>query len=385
MDRKEPKLHSSRKSSGATFASLRSHSEVLVRPPRPRRSKKRAWTILILLLAALGVAGYYVMKSYAPTPSNVAEISGIVVVEDAAEKTVVADKKAAAKIAAPSFDIVRMEKGEALIGGRGEPGVLVHILDSGKEIGTARADKKGEWVFLPSAKLSPGEKKLSLYSVDAEGRKIEGVQPAILVVSDRPSEELAVAVGKGRKARVLKAPRGEAVGPLRIVKLDYTEAGRFSLEGYGEAGRVVKVYVDNVLLADVDVAGGGGWTIDALHKLEARPTILRADMVDAQGAVVRRMEYRFTPVFLEESNKAIVLVRGDCLWNIAVREYGKGHDYVVLFEANRNQIKDPNRVYTRQVISVPEKGGAFFERFKSKEARNAGRAGGAKARVRKVQ
>ncbi|MES9963829.1 MAG: peptidoglycan-binding protein LysM [Candidatus Sedimenticola sp. 20ELBAFRAG] len=47
--------------------------------------------------------------------------------------------------------------------------------------------------------------------------------------------------------------------------------------------------------------------------------------------------------------------KGDSLWKIAGRFYGTGSDYVRLFEANREVIKDPDLIYPGQKIRVPAK------------------------------
>ncbi len=46
--------------------------------------------------------------------------------------------------------------------------------------------------------------------------------------------------------------------------------------------------------------------------------------------------------------------KGDSLWSIAQRFYGSGRKYVLIFEANRDQIKNPNAIYVGQVLVIPE-------------------------------
>ena len=54
------------------------------------------------------------------------------------------------------------------------------------------------------------------------------------------------------------------------------------------------------------------------------------------------------------SGKAIIR-RGDNLWTIARRVYGRGIKYTTIFEANSDQIRNPNRIYPGQVFDLPEK------------------------------
>ena len=46
--------------------------------------------------------------------------------------------------------------------------------------------------------------------------------------------------------------------------------------------------------------------------------------------------------------------RGDTLSAIAKRHYGKASAYVKLFEANREVIKDPDKIYPGQKIRIPK-------------------------------
>lgn len=49
------------------------------------------------------------------------------------------------------------------------------------------------------------------------------------------------------------------------------------------------------------------------------------------------------------------VVRGDCLWNIAKKDkfYGNGFAWPVIYNANRDQIKNPDLIYPRQEFKIP--------------------------------
>jgi LysM repeat protein len=48
------------------------------------------------------------------------------------------------------------------------------------------------------------------------------------------------------------------------------------------------------------------------------------------------------------------VVSGDTLSNVARKYYGDASKWTVIFEANRNQIQDPNRIYAGQVLRIPQ-------------------------------
>jgi len=49
------------------------------------------------------------------------------------------------------------------------------------------------------------------------------------------------------------------------------------------------------------------------------------------------------------------VVRGDCLWNIAKKPsfYSNGFAWPVIYKANRDQIKNPNLIYPKQIFKIP--------------------------------
>ncbi|WP_394688665.1 LysM peptidoglycan-binding domain-containing protein [Hoeflea sp.] len=51
---------------------------------------------------------------------------------------------------------------------------------------------------------------------------------------------------------------------------------------------------------------------------------------------------------------AVIIRRGDTLWQISRRTYGQGVRYTTIYLANRSQIVDPDRIQPGQVFSVPE-------------------------------
>jgi nucleoid-associated protein YgaU len=48
------------------------------------------------------------------------------------------------------------------------------------------------------------------------------------------------------------------------------------------------------------------------------------------------------------------VVSGDSLSSIATKYYGNASKWTTIFEANRNQIQDPNRIFAGQVLRIPQ-------------------------------
>jgi nucleoid-associated protein YgaU len=73
---------------------------------------------------------------------------------------------------------------------------------------------------------------------------------------------------------------------------------------------------------------------------------------------VARIELPFTraePSAVVAAGKASVVVQpGNSLWRLARRSYGSGLKFTVIYQANRDQIRDPDLIYPGQVFALPK-------------------------------
>jgi nucleoid-associated protein YgaU len=58
---------------------------------------------------------------------------------------------------------------------------------------------------------------------------------------------------------------------------------------------------------------------------------------------------------LQAAEGAVIIRRGDTLWQISRRVYGQGVRYSTIYLANQTQIRDPNRIWPGQVFKVPQR------------------------------
>jgi nucleoid-associated protein YgaU len=119
----------------------------------------------------------------------------------------------------PSFDVVRIgARGDAVIAGRAEPGAEVIVLDGMREIGRARADRRGEWVLVSAAPMAPGGRELSLRALNADGSTSDSQSTVVLVVPE-PQRDIAGQPAQGQAAAplALLAPR-DGQGELRVLQ-----------------------------------------------------------------------------------------------------------------------------------------------------------------------
>ena len=51
---------------------------------------------------------------------------------------------------------------------------------------------------------------------------------------------------------------------------------------------------------------------------------------------------------------AVIVQPGNSLWRIARRVYGRGLRYSVIYQANRERIRDPDLIYPGQIFTIPD-------------------------------
>ncbi|MBO6783312.1 MAG: LysM peptidoglycan-binding domain-containing protein [Alphaproteobacteria bacterium] len=259
----------------------------------------------------------------------------------------------------PTFDVVRVdEAGNVVIAGRAEPGCTIVVRDGETEIGRVEADRSGEWVLLPDQSLSAGERELHLFA-ECEGfDPIEAERVIALVVPERPDGAVvAVAVprdGQGA-AEVLQRPSLDGTSAA-VGGVEYDDAGNTTITGLAAPNSIVRLYLDNELVGETRADADGRWSITLDDTVAPGSYNLRVDQIGPDGNVVARSEIPFVrsePLRDLPPGRIVIIQPGDYLWNIARQRYGSGFQYTVIYEANREQIRDPDLIYPGQVFTLP--------------------------------
>ena len=268
----------------------------------------------------------------------------------------------------PTFDVVRVNPlGDTVIAGRAQPGSTIIILDGGKTIGEAIADARGEWVFVPDKPLPPGNRQLSLEmrlkSKDQQPLLSESV--VVLAVPKGAPQPLALKVprtGVGAST-VMQKPKAESKSlasgvPYKFIVnvVDYDDFGTLSITGESAPKAPILLYLDNAFIGRTQANSEGLRNLTPSKRVATGLHILRADHVGTAGKVFARAEFPFSrakPLKNMMPGTFIVVQPGNSLWRLARRTYGSGFRYSVIYEANKNQIKNADLIYPGQVFTLP--------------------------------
>ncbi|MEM7440692.1 MAG: hypothetical protein AAF393_13915 [Pseudomonadota bacterium] len=293
---------------------------------------------------------------------------------DEAQETVVLDTPTQQ---APSLDVVRVEgDGSALIAGLAKPHSAIVIEIDGRQIDRVKADASGSFVSFASVPKMDKAQPLRVASLET-GQMTYSDQTVLVLPPRHPAAQPVLVLADVDGARMLKpaepepqvevsapdTPLDPAAGNLRpqirdlsLDTISYDDSGDVVLTGLGAGQQFVRVYVDNAPLETRVVADDGNWRV-VLPDVAAGTYTLRVDQVSATGTVMARVESPFRRVdradVVDPGEGLVTIQPGQTLWVLAQERYGDGFQYVQIFEANKDLIRDANLIYPGQVFDLP--------------------------------
>ncbi|MGL6291525.1 MAG: LysM peptidoglycan-binding domain-containing protein [Silanimonas sp.] len=84
---------------------------------------------------------------------------------------------------------------------------------------------------------------------------------------------------------------------------------------------------------------------------------IKADFSNVQSKVTSTETIVNAPASETPAPRTVTVAKGDTLSAIAKRELGKASLWPKLFEANRDQLDNPDRIKPGQVLKIPDLGG----------------------------
>lgn len=214
------------------------------------------------------------------------------------------------------------------------------------------------------AATAPGAPAASGGAPSAEVSAQAGVPGPDLEASEAPTAPKVILAGEAG-TRVLQDPEAPpaVMDEVAIDTISYTEAGAVELSGRGRPEGNLRVYLDNRAVIDGRIDEDGTWRTE-LPDVDQGLYALRVDEIDAEGKVRSRAETPFEreseaevrSALLAQMRNGVMQVTvqpGFTLWAIARENYGDGVQYVQVFEANRDRIRDPDLIYPGQIFEVP--------------------------------
>jgi len=304
----------------------------------------------------------------------------------------------------PAFDIARIEAtGEAVIAGRAAPGATVELLRNGEPHDRVVADQSGQFAMVPP-RLPSGTYNLTLRARQPDGKQATSKQSVAVALEPNTKDLPVVALMAPDKPTVVLSQPGAAkttAGTVAVEAVEIAPDGKFHVTGRASAGAAVRFYLNDSFVAPVTAGADGRLAVTINEGVKPGSYRVRLDEVEPKSGTVRaRAEVPFNapvtsvtgsvaaqtaqaPTSGQADNTAaqrpqlagtvttappagsssstVVVPKiatttvspGDSLWRISQSTYGEGTRYAVIYNANREQIRNPNMIYPGQIFVLP--------------------------------
>lgn len=311
----------------------------------------------------------------------------------------------------PVFDVLRVEPdGSVVIAGKALPNADVEVVAGASVVGKAKAGDNGDFAVVLDEPLKAGDHQLVLRSTGADNNVATSAQTAIVSVPEtRSGQVLALVEEPGQASRLITRPQaapkpqqGVEAAPDAAAKADKPESKSAQdlpiaieaveiegqsvfVAGKAKGGNRVIVHANEILLGASPISPDGRFLVQGKQPLSVGDYIIRADLLDNANQVLATARVPFrreagenisaiasdtdgqataaeanggetgsSASPLRKVEGSVIIRRGDNLWTISKRTYGKGTRYTTIYLANRDQIRNPDLIWPGQVFNMPK-------------------------------
>ncbi|WP_245435600.1 LysM peptidoglycan-binding domain-containing protein [Microvirga calopogonii] len=288
------------------------------------------------------------------------------------------------------------------------PGSHLVVLQSIAPDGTRQRSSQSVTVVITDAKTrplvtltAPDKPTVVLSNPEPPAKATEETKPETNTAEAPPAAQQPSQPGPQQEAGIApstaspsSAPAQPAPRPeIKIVTVE-AEEGKLFVSGQSAPGATVRLYLNESFIAPGGAGGDGKVSFSIANGVKPGDYRIRLDDVDpVSGQVRSRAEVGFNvpvqvasgqpqaPASVQPSARiqssrevasalpegqmasagtvvvpnisTTIVSRGDNLWRISQRIYGKGLRYTVIYGANQEQIRNPNLIYPGQVFVLP--------------------------------
>jgi hypothetical protein len=201
------------------------------------------------------------------------------------------------------------DKGDIVFSGRAGSGAKVRLYVDNKPVGDAAATPEGKWNYLGKSEIPPGNHSLRVDHINGNGKVLNRIE----LPFRREEPERVVALRQPEPAPATPQP-ATAAAP------EPAPAGKVRQSSQPEPSAETPA-----------------------TELPATP---QEQQVTAAAPVTEAEP-------LQPRAGKIIIQPGNNLWRLSRVIYGRGTNYTVIYQANREHIRNPDRIYPGQIFTTP--------------------------------
>ncbi|RCS23192.1 LysM peptidoglycan-binding domain-containing protein [Phyllobacterium salinisoli] len=219
-------------------------------------------------------------------------------------------------------------------------------------------------------------------------------KPAAAAPADMPTGTAQQPSGEAHATQAMPAePQKQTPVTVEAVEI---EGDTIFVAGKAVPGKRVAVYANEVMLGAAPASPDARFLVQSQRPLAVGDYIIRADLTEKDGTVIASAHVPFhreageniaavapnadnatgapmdrsaasnaaelatgaesdtTAKPLQSVDGSVIIRKGDNLWTISKRTYGRGTRYTTIYLANADQIKNPDLILPGQVFSMPK-------------------------------
>ncbi|MHA7773294.1 LysM peptidoglycan-binding domain-containing protein [Roseibium sp. M-1] len=231
----------------------------------------------------------------------------------------------------------------------------------------------------PAENPATAQSEAAAAATAAEGQESPATAAPVVTAEASSATPATQAPAATQEAAAQTASRAAPAAPSVTVEAVESEQDKVYVAGTGAPGSSVRVYVGDEFQGEAKVDAGGKWLVQGSKNIAEGNVEVRADLIGSDGNAV---DARAAVTFEKEQDKQIVLTKvvatgegagaegqgaevnkalpvviirkGDNLWRISRRLYGHGVRFTTIYQANQDQIRNPDLIYPGQVFLTPE-------------------------------
>ena len=271
------------------------------------------------------------------------------------------------------IEIARVKPdGAAVVAGSAPSGAVISVFEDKILLGKTTADANGEWVVVLEKRLGPGQHLISVAAEREDGSSIMAeTSIAIEIYANQSTRPLVALLPENQTEMpvLLQSPDDEiekttadaaatsTVAQLGPRSLVWQDEAKLSIAGESRGGVRVTVSANGTFFGDALVLADGGWQVTGKIDHNRNTHQLEFVLVDNAGQAVASY---LLPVRARDLRKGldgsqlVVVNKGDALWRIAYRSFGKGVRYIDIVRKNTGDIDNPDLIYPNQIFALPK-------------------------------
>jgi nucleoid-associated protein YgaU len=257
------------------------------------------------------------------------------------------------------------DKGDIIFSGRGKPGTAIRLYVDNKDVGDAVADSAGKWSFAGTDIIKPGTHTLRADQIDKTGKVMARIElpfqredaAAVAALKTPPAPE-TVQAEQPQPSAAKPAAQAE-VEPQRPAESQPAET-RAAETQQPETRKAESEQPKTVTPEpQPQVAETQAQTEVAKSEPEAsgpppEQPVTRDKQEEVTTAAVAAAEQTAKTTDPDQPRTGKVVIQpGNNLWKLSRVIYGRGKSYTVIYQANKDQIRNPSRIYPGQIFAIP--------------------------------